>query len=148
MPAAAVVVSPCRVADIRARPDLLDAHGRETEAAEVAVDWARYDMLEDAGVLLLLGVFEANRLLGYSVCVIGAPMNHSTTMVAQCEAIYVDKASRHLGLGLHLMRETERDARAAGCTTILWNAKVGSSLASVLEGLGYSADAITYRKEL
>ncbi len=95
-----------------------------------------------------LGVFEGGRMLGYTACVVAAPLHHGLTLAARCTAVYVDPVARMQGLGLQLLRETEREAKGNGCAHIVWTAKAGSRMASVLEGLGYEPDEITYRKEL
>ncbi len=148
MATAAVVVSPCRVADIRARPDLLDANSNEVEGVSAAPDWDRYVDLEAAGVLQCLGVFQGQQMLAYSVCVVGHGLNHERRKSAKCLAIYASPAARLLGLGLMLMAESEREARSNGACEFFWTATPGSRMATILDRRKYAVAETVYRKEL
>lgn len=144
-----LTIAPCSVAAIRSRQDLLDAHGAEA-MPDLAVDpqWDTYERLEASGVAQCLAALIDGRMVGYAVFFVFAPLNHRLETVVHGQVIYVSPKARKAGLGLDLLREVAKDAKALGARGVLWRAAPGRPLASVLEGLDYRIDEITYRKDL
>ena len=154
---------------------LMEANRLEAEggcyAQAVEPKWEAYAALQDAGRLIVLGVFEddhavpgcyercdagcngqcrrnGNRqLVGYG-CAVVTPSLHYAHLVAVSDVIFVLPAYRKKGYGLYLMREMECRAKGMGAQFMVWQAKTGSSLNKVLLRRGCRAEETVYTKRL
>lgn len=128
---------------------LLEDHWRELathpDLMNLAPDAERYMAMEAAGVLLVLLVRdEADRLIGYSVCMIGQHLHYGDLRYAHNDVLYLAPGRRAGGLGLRLIRETERACREAGAQFIVWHAKKGTDLDRIMPKLGYAVQDTLY----
>lgn len=110
----------------------------------LAVDWDKYQDLEDKGILKVMGARRGDKLIGYSSFMVMPHLHYSTTLHAANDAIYVDPAER--GVGIKLIRESERalaELAKPGWCRILYHAKFHveagrGTLAKVFDKLGYN----------
>ena len=105
-----------------------------------------YETLERAGSLITLGAFDGDTMVGYSVAILGPHLHYGFTY-AHHDMLYVAPAHRQGRLGLQLIRETEREAKARGARCVTWHVKPGSALDKILGRLGYAVEETVYLKE-
>lgn len=108
-----------------------------------------YRALERDGRLLLLGAFRGGEIVGYSWNILHNNLHYADLRMCQNDLIFVSKDRRHGGrLGLKLIKETERFAKERGAQLMLWHAKQGTTLESVMPKLGCKVQDIIFSKEL
>lgn len=134
------------VSELRRHPALLQAHADEAGADSVVdVNWQFYEQQELEGDLILLGVYDAGDVVGYSAAVL---TEHPNSGVLQCLSLAVYVRPEYRG-GVDLLLSTELEARKHGARRILWSAKPGSKLDTVLrQRKGVHKHEVTYAKEL
>ena len=77
--------------------------------------------LHDAEALVTLGVFtDDDELVGYSLNLIGPPIDFGNMIVMSNEGIFIRKEHRG-SIALRLIAETERIAKERGATRALWH---------------------------
>lgn len=101
--------------------------GRDTP---LSIDKAAWELLEEAGVLQVIGVFDGDALVGYSVATV---TQHSITgqRVANSIAIYLLERFRGNGNGRRLITRAEIEAKHAGAVEMQWHARRGTKAALV-----------------
>lgn len=128
--------------------DLFEAHwqeiAREKDLMVLDPDWPRYEALERNGVLLALGAYEDEKLVGYSVGLITPHLHYRALTFYQNDVLFVSPAARHSRLGVRLIEETEAAAQARGAEWFAWHAKKGSTLDRLLDRRGYAVHDIIY----
>lgn len=104
--------------------DLLTAHFDEVEdlPAPMAPDWPRYYALERAGVLKVLALRQAEKLIGYSVWFVAPTLHHRSTTWAVCDILYVDPRARGRA-GLALIRGAVPVLEGLGARVITYAVK-------------------------
>lgn len=125
-----------------------DEIARNKELMVLKPNAAAYSTLEKAGALLALGAFAGDEMVGYSVTIVSPHLHYADLLCAQNDVIFVTRARRAGRLGLQLLRETERHARARGARLMLWHAKQHTVLDALLPRLGYGVQDIIYSREL
>ena len=97
-----------------------------TGAPEPRIDPVQLVTLEDAGATVTLGVFdEAGKLVGYSLNLIGPPIDFAGMLVMQNEGIFIRKQYRGQ-VADQLRLESERIAKERGATRALWHTYLDS----------------------
>lgn len=133
-------------------PGLLEAHWHESARNKhlmvLKPDVARYQSLEAAGALLSLVAYVEETIVGYSVNIVTPHLHYADLLCAHNDVLFVAKEYRESVLGLKLIRETERAARARGAHLMLWHAKEATALANILPKMGCTVQEIIYSKEL
>lgn len=109
---------------------LFQQHCEELEGKPFAIDLERYEILQKKRTLLCMGAYVGNLLVGYSTTVL-LRHGHHDTLIASNDSLYVDPNFRR-GLGLHLIRQTEKHAHECGVDCMVWAAKPGSDLDLIL----------------
>jgi LmbE family N-acetylglucosaminyl deacetylase len=110
----------------------------------------RYEALEAAGVMLSLGLFKDDELIGYSINIIDRNLHYADLTVCQNDLLYVhpDHRARH---GVRLILATESYALNLADVNpmlMLWHAKQGTPFANLLPRLGYGVQDIILSKVL
>lgn len=95
-----------------------------------------YRMLEQQGVIQLIGAFDDTKLIGF-VAVLANVLPHYGVVMAITESFFVSKAYRKTGAGLKLLRAAEGHARSIMAPGLLVSAPFGGRLAEVLPHVGY-----------
>lgn len=135
----------------RAAP-LIEEHWQEIALNKalmvLAPDVATYRALEEQKKLVSLGAFVGEELVGYSVSVLQHHLHYSGLCVAMNDVLFVGKAHRHGSAGVRLIKWTERAARSRGARMMLWHAKPGTALESLMPRLGYQVQDIVFSKEV
>jgi len=133
-------------------PGLLEAHWHESARNKhlmvLKPDVARYQALEASGALLSLVAYVDDAIVGYSVNIVSPHLHYADLLCAHNDVLFVAKEYRESPLGLKLIRDTERAAKARGVHLMLWHAKEGTTLANILPKMGCKVQEIIYTKEL
>lgn len=133
-------------------PGLLEAHWHESARNKhlmvLKPDVARYQALETAGALLSLVAYVDDQVVGYSVNVVSPHLHYADLLCAHNDLLFVAEKYRKSPLGLKLIRDTERAAKARGVHLMLWHAKEDTTLANILPKMGCKVQDIIFSKEL
>ena len=109
--------------------------------------WDAYQALMDQGALVVLGAFDADRLIGF-LAVVVTVLPHFGVRMACTESYFVASAARNTGAGLALLREAQAVAQAAEAHGLLVSAPEGSRLARVLAATDYKPSHRVFFKEV
>ena len=131
---------------------LLDAHWNESARNKhlmvLKPDLARYQALEASGALLGLVAYMDDEIVGYSVNIVTPHLHYADLVCCMNDVLFIAKEHRQSPLGLKLIRDTERAAKARGVHLMLWHAKEDTALSQILPKLGCKVQEITFSKEL
>lgn len=111
-------------------------------------DLPRYHAMDAAGMLIVLGAFVGDALVGYSLSFIAQHLHYADLRYVQNDLLFVDAAHRNSRAGLQLIRATEDAAREAGAQMVIWHAKQGTTLDALLPRLGYRVQDVMYSREV
>ena len=132
--------------------DLFTPHYNEVaknkEVMVLAPDYAKYHTMQKAGLLLILGVYHGYDLVGYSLNFVTTNLHYSGLLVCQNDLLFLLPEHRASTAGLRLMAATEKAAVEHGCKLMLWHAKEGSPLDTILHRRKYPVQDIIYSKQL
>lgn len=115
---------------------------------QYAPDTARYQVLEDQGMLLCVGVFDNGTLVGYSANIIVHHLHYKDLLMASNDMIFIAKSHRHGRAGLQLIKATRELCRARGAQLMMWHAKENTALAQLLPRLGCRVQDIIFSEDL
>jgi GNAT superfamily N-acetyltransferase len=107
-----------------------------------------YQKLEDAGKLIGLGLYDEDKIVGYSVLILTTALHYSDLIIAQNDLIYIHPDYRKGKWGLKLIYATEEAAREKGIKMILWHGKEKTIFSELMPKLGYIVQDIMFSKEL
>jgi hypothetical protein len=126
-------IRPVKSAEIFSAPNihaLLEEYSKECMASiDPQVDL--YQAMEERGVLQCFGVYDDEDALAGFASLLSAVMPHNGLKVATAESLFMS-AEKRAGFGLNLLIVLEAYAKAAGCTYLLYNVRLGSRLEWVL----------------
>lgn len=125
-----------------------DEIARNKQLMIVKPDTERYLALDAAGVILALWAYDDDQLVGYSVNLFSNHLHYADLFFVQNDVLFIAKPYRNSPLGLRLIRETEKAAKARGAQMMLWHAKENTPLALILPRLGCGVQDIVFSKEL
>ena len=132
--------------------ELLEMHREELATYKhlmaLKPDMPRYKILEDAGKLIGLGLFDGDKIVGYSILILTHTMHYADLFIAQNDLIYIHPDYRKGKWGLKLIKATEDAARERGIKMILWHGKEKTSFSELMPKLGYIVQDIMFSKEL
>lgn len=119
--------------------------GVHKDQVPVAIDWTKYQKMEDDGLLYLMSARRGETLIGYASYFVMPHLHYCTTLHALNDAIFVVPGQR--GAGVRLIQAAERAlalVAAPNWIRILYHAKLEvaaerGTFARVFEHLGYKA---------
>ena len=146
-----VTVSECSIDDLRSEiGSLAEEHWLELEDdkryADLAIDWPSYIEMEAEGSLISLAARHDGELVGYSVTILCTPLYSEELRTGVNSAIFLRKEHRCGGLGTRMILATESAVRQAGAKMMTWHAKPATSMAHVMEGMGYEVKTSNYSR--
>lgn len=153
-PAAGVRIVEAPLGDkIDRMTELLVAHWDEVaknkQVMVLKPERERYAHLDANGGLVCLWAVDADgEFVGYSVNFIGPHIHYADLVVCNNDVLFLREDLRPSTVGLRLIRETERAAKARGARLMLWHAKDQTSLAKIMPRMGYGVQDIIYSKEI
>lgn len=135
--------------------DLLDLHYQELclnkDRVKLAPMWEKYAALEQAGCFVAYTVRNDGVLVGYSGFFIQPHMHYSGLMTAINDVLFVHPEARGRA-GLQLVKfcesEIEKMKQSGTELKIVWRAKAGTVLESLLPKLKYQPEEIAFGKLL
>lgn len=144
------VLKPVTIAQLRdLGAPLLAAHYREValdQTVPLAPNWPVYEELEQRDLLVSIGAWADDRLVGYAVSIFERHL-HYDIMVLRNDVLFVLPEFRGAGIGL--IRAVEEEARAAGCNVVAWHAKKDTALDTILARRdGYRVQDIIYTRKV
>jgi GNAT superfamily N-acetyltransferase len=105
-----------------------------------------YDALVRAGLMVALGAFAGERLVGVATVLFSPVLHAGMEYIAVTETLFVAKAHRAGGLGLRLLRAAEAVAAEHGAKGLYVSAPTGGVLERVLPRRGYrETNKVFYR---
>jgi GNAT superfamily N-acetyltransferase len=90
-----------------------------------------YQAMEAAGVLTCLGTYEGGKLVGFAT-VVANVMPHNGKRIATIESLFVERFYREFGVAAGMLRMAATLAEWDGCKALLYTARVGSELETML----------------
>jgi GNAT superfamily N-acetyltransferase len=121
--------------------DLLPRHYEEVakfkDVSLINPDLDRYEAADRNGRFIALVATVGSDVLGYSANFLNTNLHYSDLLFCQNDVLYVVPEARQSRVGLSLIRETVKLARAAGARLMLWHAKEGTPLDALLPRLKY-----------
>ncbi len=121
---------------IQASGALAHAHrqefAQEFEGREWNPDLQRYQLLEDAGLIVAVGAYDGDELVGYSINVLSVHMHYQLPM-GRNDVLYLAPAYRQGQNGPALMNATRSALQHRGAAYVVWSAKPGTPLYKLLE---------------
>lgn len=115
------------------------------DGGPISPQWARYRAAEEAGALLCLAAFsDVGVMVGYSVNLLIAHA-HTGEITASNDLVFVTKAHRPKGVGMALIRATERESAADGAVAVIWRGKVGGPVDVLMQALNREVYEHAYR---
>jgi GNAT superfamily N-acetyltransferase len=140
--------------------DLLASHWEEVALDQdryaLAPDWERYASLERQGVLRSIAAWRGQRLAGYNVFYVQAPIHYSRSLWALNDILYLTPADRRGTLGMRLIRKAEEMLSELGVKKIIYHSKVhlklGArktlTLGSLLARMGYTCEEEVFSRNV
>lgn len=128
--------------------DLFQEHYREIalnhDVFRLDPNWKSYYELEMRGLLSILALWEyvgdaSKTMIGYAVNIEYQHLHYASVKVIQNDLIFLRKSHRGTGLGPRLLDAAEANARIRGGHVFMLHAKMGTTLASMLGGRGFSS---------
>lgn len=127
---------------------LLTTHTEETcmfEGEQINPDWPVYKALDEANALKVVGVWDDQEVVGYSInTIVRHP--HYDFQYAVNDAIYLKK--EHRGRAIKLIKHTETIMRDCGAKYFSISVKPHIDFRPVLERFGYKPLEYTYFRRL
>lgn len=100
------------------------------------IDKERYKQFEALGILVPVGAWDGEKLIGYSLAsVLPHPFNPAMVF-CNSDVLFVLKEYRHTSAGARLMAETKRIAKSRGARKVFWHARGDTAFAEMLRNRG------------
>lgn len=121
---------------IQANGALAHAHrsefASEFEGRAWNPDLQRYQLLEDAGLIVAVGAYDGDELVGYSINVLSVHLHYQLPM-GRNDVLYLAPAYRQGHNGNALMDATRDALQRRGAAFAVWSAKPDTPLHKLLE---------------
>jgi predicted GNAT superfamily acetyltransferase len=111
-------------------------------------DMPRYQAMNEQGALVVLGAWDDERLVGYSVNFVMQHLHYADLRICSNDLLFVSQAVRKGRVGLRLIRATEAAAKDAGARLMLWHGKPNTALVEIMPALGYGVQDVIFSKEV
>jgi len=111
-------------------------------------DMVRYKTMYEQGMLLVLGAWNDDVLVGYSVNFVMQHLHYADLRICSNDLLFVSQALRKGRVGLRLIRATEVAAKEAGAKLMLWHGKPNTALVEIMPALGYGVQDVIFSKEV
>lgn len=113
-----------------------------------APDVEAYGRLWDAGYVFAAAAFAADEVVGYAVITVVPHPHNPAVIVAANDALFVAPDYRHGITSGRLILAAEAEAKRRGARKIIWHARAGTTLATMLETHGYAPIDVCVGKDL
>lgn len=112
-------------------PELLAEYGLECEMPDYLPQRSMYEDMEARGAFDCFGAYLSGRLIGF-ISIVNVIMPHNGKKMALVESLFVSPAWRDSGAGNDLLAAGKSLSRDSGCVAILYSARAGSRLETIL----------------
>jgi len=109
-------------------------------------DWDAYLKLEKSDVLRPIGIFDGERLIGFSTYLLYQLPHFAGKCLASCESLWLDLDYRKQGAGMILIKALFEFSKEDGAYGIYLGAKVGSRAAKVYERVAEPMNLLFWKK--
>ena len=141
------VVNPAELID-RNRP-LIQSNWAETGFDfPFDPDVEAYGRLWDAGYAFAVAAFVGDEVVGYAVITVVPHPHNPAVIVAANDALFVAPAYRNGITSGRLILAAEAEAKRRGARKIIWHARAGTPLATMLQTHGYTPIDVCVGKDL
>jgi GNAT superfamily N-acetyltransferase len=130
--------------------ELIAKYAEESAIDELnnhGVDCAKYEALEDAKSLDVIGYFDDNKLAGF-IIMLYTKAPHMSNLLGILDSFYVLPEYRKFGAGKKLVSYAESLGKSKGIEAMILTAPIGSRLEKVAGSFGYKPTNIIYTKDL
>jgi len=111
-------------------------------------DLQKYKEAERIGIFSCLGLYDGEKLIGYSAIIITNNWHYSDLIQAYSDVLYVHPDYRNKVWGVKLIKATQKMAKDKGAGIIFFHGKPNTVFESIMPRLGYSTQDIVFGKEL
>lgn len=118
------------------------------EHIPLELDTDKYLALSDAGVLFLVTIRDAGKLVGYYVAMLTKPIRYKTLLVGVTDVFYLMPEYRRGRNGIELFKYVERELKARGVKKIVVGTKAHLHNERIFEYLGFDKAEVYYTKYL
>lgn len=114
---------------------------------ELKPNVALYQEMQDRGLLVVIGAFDGDTIVGYSTAVVSPHAFNPEVLTAATDALFVHPDYRKGLTAARLVYATEEESKRRGAQFIVWHTRAGTSFAKMLEKRGYEpADVCVVRR--
>lgn len=110
------------------------------------VNWERFLLLEDAGVLQFYVMRKKSFLIGYAVFFVSASMEYKNSVQASMSNIFIHPD--HRGNGGNFIKWCDEQLKDLGVQVVYHHVKSRNDYGSLLKRLGYETMNVEYAKRL
>jgi GNAT superfamily N-acetyltransferase len=132
--------------------ELLELHREElTTHKDIMIlnpDIEKYQRLQDVGVLHALGLYDGDKIVGYSVNLLTNNMHYADLVYLQNDVLFIHPDYRKGRYGILLIKETELLALKLGAKMMLFHGKPNTNFSNLMPKLGYGVQDIMFSKIL
>lgn len=138
-----IEVRTCSVAEIVNAPNFAEfvteyaAQSQFAQLGEARPHLDTYYVLEKSGLFHAAGAFDDGKVVGFIFSIINM-LPHQGWTASTVESFFVSAEYRKRGVGLNLLRHTEKKAQECGAKVLLVSAPVESRLAQMLPYRDYT----------
>ena len=111
-------------------------------------DVEAYGRLWDAGYAFAVAAFVGDEVVGYAVITVVPHPHNPAVIVAANDALFVAPAYRNGITSGRLILAAEAEAKRRGARKIIWHARAGTPLATMLQTHGYTPIDVCVGKDL
>ena len=111
-------------------------------------DMEKYQTLQKAGNLIGLGLFDGEKIVGYSIFILTNALHYCDLKIGQNDIIYIHPDYRNTKWGIKLIHESEKAMREHDRKMIMWHGKENTNFAALMPKMGYIVQDIMFSKEL
>lgn len=93
---------------------------------------AIYDALHEMGMLVPVGVFDGDEMVGYAIATI-SPNPHYRALSAQHDVFFLHPDYRKPRLALRMIEVLEAECKARGAVYFCWHAPIGGAFERIIK---------------
>jgi hypothetical protein len=131
---------------------LLELHYQElTLDKDIMVlkpDWARYRELMALDKMSVLGAYEDDKLVGYSVFFKQPHIHYEDNIMAHNDVLFLHPRCRQGITGIKLIKASEEMLQQQGVSKVVWHVKYSRDFRNILYRMGYKDEDVIVGKAL
>lgn len=128
--------------------DNYDEMGESNWGFQLKINWEVFDAGYAMDKLFIMTAWGSGVILGYNVVWLVDHPHFCGQKVAQSSVLYVRGEERRRGVGLRLIRASEREAKSRGAEVMLWSAKIDTRAFQLMTRMGYQPIETLFARDL